>query len=883
MFIALPCPGAHATAAARPLVRPQPSVVQEQTTARSVAEHKAELEALLASYLSGGDPSEFEGKYIAVLFADPAEEFEGIEIGSRVELLKGALLSLMEERDLEYAHYLLEASVSELLHTIRDPERALALAEPFAEDWLETFFEATGSSFVWIDCVTAHRLEGELTQAESLSVRLEALIESRLQGAFGSEPARDAILTSGIFAALADHQVQLSLGLPDFSRDRIRLAQSRLSELGTSVSSIDKAIFAANIAEEFCNLWVLAERHDRRSRVASEAIEALYSAGLLIDGGGLNLEALEESAYVGLLETVLVQLEMHQSSGWLLANAGLGRDIDQDLYRFHMEELERIATQPGLSSDSLLRTLNRLARERLRTGDLAGARQAADSASSILEGSEDGSLVTLVARLAVLTLESSLLEKRGATPDKRGALLNELLDRLEQTLEAWSDSELREGGLGFLDFADRREAVSTALEATAALRGEEAAFDLLMLIQSKSSLDRAQGHTAPTLADAGRALCSNGSGVLSFIAGLEELTVMVLDSSGASFIRVPWGAQELKDVDALSSGLTLPGQPGRLAGPAKRLGQRLFGGEIGRAISGWDHAYVIGRDLLRELPLGMVDWKGEPLGLQLPLTYLPSIPTGVALAGKWRKSGLRTPQFLLGELDGRPVGLSDSTLSPSQARALRRSVPKGADGERVRTASLEQLGSGLLEDAGFATVFAHGLLDLQRARPSGMWLGPSATDVLWCQDVAQLSVAQVMVLSACGAARTNSRLGDGGVGSLGGAMLEAGALTVVLAGAEVPRDATVLLTAELQERLSAGEAPAYALLGAKQAVAARPEFRDPYHWANFHAMGVGHRAMPVWELERGIPKALLWITAALIASVALFWLRRRADAGGTAN
>lgn len=837
----------------------------------------------MASYRSGGDASEFEGKYIGVLFADPPEEYEGIEIESRVELLKGVLLSLMEEQDLEYAHYLLEASVSELLYSFGDAERALALAEPFAENWLGPLFEATGSSFVWIDCVNAHRLEGELTQAESLSARLEAAIESRLQSEIASESMRDAVLTSGLFAALADHQVQLSLGLPDFSRDRIRLAQSRLSELGDSVSSIDKAIFAANIAEELCNLWVLAERHDRRARVAGEAIEALGSAGLLTDSGGLDLAALQESAYAGLLEAVFVRLEMHRSNGWLLANVGLGKDLDEDRYRFHMEELERISIQPGLSSDSLLRTLNRLARERLRAGDFEGARQAADSARSILEGSEDGSLVTLVARLAVLTLESSILEERGASREERGALLDELLEGLGQTLEAWSDSELREGGLGFMDFAVRREAVSAALEATAALRGEKAAFDLLMLIQSKSSLDRARGHAAPTLDDTREALCSDGSGVLSFVAGLDELTVMVLDSKGASFVRVPWGAQELEDVDALSGGLTQPGQPGRLADPAERLGRRLFGGELGRAISEWEHVYVVGRDLLRELPLGMVDWEGEPLGLQLPLTYLPSIPTGVALADAWRESGLGTPQLLLGELDGRSVGLSDSTLSPSQARALGRSVPAGADGTRVRAASLEQLESSLLTDAGFATVFAHGLLDLKRARPSGIWLGPGEADVLWCQDVAQLSVAQVMILSACGAARTNSRLGDGGVGSLGGAMLEAGALTVVLAGAEVPRDATVLLTTELQERLSAGEPPAYALLAAKRAVAARPEFRDPYHWANFHAIGIGHRSMPVWELDRGVLSVLPWIAAALIAFVVFFWFRRRADAGDSAK
>lgn len=793
-------------------------------------------------------------------------------------MLQKSLEQLLEASELGYSNYLIEASVSELLYSFGDGEAALTFAEPFLENWLEPLVGATASAYAWIDCLSALRLGGELARAEALAIELDRILEGLLAAESESGERRDALLTAGIFVALADHQVQMALGLPDFSRDRLRVAQDRLDGLSESFNAVDRAIFAANIKEEECNLWALADRHERRARVAREAFAILSEEALGSDAEIRANVALADSPYSGLLEAIRVRLTMHQAVGDLvnaISAEGGGFDASVDAA---LAEMRQLTERPDLGVSSALRIWARIGREELRLGRLDAAKAASDKAAELLNSEAGEAAASPIAQLGVETLRARIGASLGAPRDERLEQLADLRSGLGTILEEWDQSDLREGGLGFLDFALRREVVVAAVGLTAELEGAEAAIQLLMEVQRRGSLDRTLGLETPSLADIRSALCTEGCGVLCFVPGLDDLLILAVDARETRVSSRPLSRSDWARVKRLREGLARPGLGPAPNADAVALGELLLGEPVSELVRSWNAVHVVGKDLLREVPFEVLNLDGEYFGLRMPISYLPSLPVGVALAERWNESGWAPPELIYGELDGRPVGLSDASLSDKQRRALEASLPNSAEIRPIATDTVSRIRDGGLSGLSFATVFAHGKLDLRRARPSGLWLGPGPEQILWCDDVSGIATAQVMILSACGAARTNARLGDGGVGSLGGALIEAGSLSVVLAGAEVPRDATVQLTAELQGKISGGEPVATALLAARRAVADQAEFEDPYHWANFLVFGVGHRALDQMPARTDLTPALIVLCGALL--LALLWVlakrRRRA-------
>lgn len=839
-------------------------------------DHEAELLGHIDALVTAGDSAAFQDKYISILFADPAGAYDGTRLDARLGVLQRSLAHLLEASELNYSNFLIEASVSELIYSFGDAQAAIAFAEPFIEGWLEPLIGVTGSAYAWIDCLGALRLEGELGRAEALAIELEGILEGLLEAETEPSERRDALLTAGIFVALADHQVQMALGLPDFSRDRLRTAQDRLDGLSGAFEPVDRAIFAANIKEEECNLWALADRHERRARVAREAFEILSESSLGSDAEIAANAALAESPYAGLLEAIRVRLSMHLAVGDLVnAISGEEGEIDSSVDAA-LSEMRQLTERPDLGVSSALRIWARIGREELRLGRLGAAKLASDRAAELLASEAGESGASPIAQLGVETLRARIGQAAGASRDERSEQLAGLKSGLWSILEEWDQSDLREGGLGFLDFALRREVVVASVGFTAELEGQAPAIELLMEVQKRGSLDRTLGLEAPSLEAIRSTLCTADSGVLCFVPGLDDLLIVALDASELRVLRRPLSRFDLARIKRLREGLARPGLGSKPDADAVELGKLLLGGEVSELLRNWSAVHIVGKDLLREVPFEVLDWGGEYFGLQMAISYLPSLPVGVALAERWSEAGWAPPELIFGELDGRTVGLSDARLSAEQRRALEASLPRAARVRPIAADTVSRVRSGGLAGVGFATVFAHGKLDLRRARPSGLWLGPAPEQILWCADVSHIDTAQVMILSACGAARTNARLGDGGVGSLGGALMEAGSLSVVLAGAEVPRDATVLLTAELQGRISEGEPIATALLEARRAVAHRGAFEDPYHWANFQVLGVGNRALASMADPAGrITPALVVGGLALAAGLALLARRRR--------
>jgi CHAT domain-containing protein len=136
----------------------------------------------------------------------------------------------------------------------------------------------------------------------------------------------------------------------------------------------------------------------------------------------------------------------------------------------------------------------------------------------------------------------------------------------------------------------------------------------------------------------------------------------------------------------------------------------------------------------------------------------------------------------------------------------------------------------------------HGLYDPMRSRPAALLLSPGRADdgrLFGDAIEAELPAPELVILSACGAARGPARLGDDGVTSLGGAFLSAGARCVILSRYDLELEATLLLTRHLFARLDGGDSPAEALRAARAELSADPRFAHPFFHAGVQAVGLG--------------------------------------------
>lgn len=813
----------------------------------------AEREAFLAKIRRTVEqpyPSEDLDREVAqtfawVLLGDAGAEFwGGREV--QIDLLEKALRDLAAGGRVDLADMLIGYS---LLSRIEDdPDLPLDLAWAVAPDLLPSCVRNSRSAYAWVELASGLTARGQLSDAESVTQSAIEALTSCL-GDLGAEERLDAALRDQLFESLclmhsAAFQVQLALGLPDLARQELGRAREAHAALSEEYWPDERAALEADMASDECNLWVLADRHGRRRSSATKGLAALRDEGLVDDAGRVVEERAGQLQFEPKLRAAALRLRWHAALGELLEEREQGRELSPERREWFEGELTSLAKASGWVPEDRLRIYDRLAFEAALRGDVERAREILNAASEQLRASEIEGEFT-VTQIGLAALESRILRAEEASREARLEQLERLTAGTESMLQGWDQSELRPGGLGFLDFQARRELLIATLLETEELVGAEAAFELYFEAKRRGSLERRLGLSAPSVAEVRAALCGANGGVLMLLRGQSELLIGVLDASTAKFEALPFDDADGAKVNALRQSLLAPDPARERSLPeAVELSRLLQLDGVAQRLREWNHVYVIGREFVRELPLGALELDGDPLGLTKPVAYLPSAALGVALANQWSAADLGAPQFWLGELDGSSVGLSDASLEAEALADLRGSLPEDARWVPFAGDSVRALIEADLGEASFATLFAHGRLDLGRTRPAGLWIGPAANDTLWAKQAAALRAAQVMILSACGAARTNTRIGDGGIGSLGGAMLEAGARSVVLASADVPRDGTVELTRHLQAHLAAGAPVAEALMLAKRELADSPQFADPYQFANFHVLGIGHLPSP---------------------------------------
>lgn len=496
------------------------------------------------------------------------------------------------------------------------------------------------------------------------------------------------------------------------------------------------------------------------------------------------------------------------------------------------------------------------------------------------DGGADASSALAVEERAFLAASRARLALARGAPEPELRNHDEALHSVYGSLlAAWASAPESPSGLGILLNSTRRLLFDQLIAIDLRLDGRDAglsrAFEDVTRWEVQGTLAQRIGAPPPTLALVRRELLAAGEGLLLYFPGDDITHLFVIDGSSARHRSLASKYLLAGQVLALQRALSRP--PGavtpeereralaEVSSVAAELGEQLLPADVRRAIRDWSAVTIVGADLLGGVPFELLPCDGVALGIAKPVTHLATCALGLGLARRAKQVRVRmdgaeeilvvTSPLAVANRASVPANASTpvSASAPSKARPLvlgaedledllaplgerRVRVLRQAEADRTHVAAALERRPYMLH---FLT---HGTYDPMRPRPAALVLSPGAADDgrLFGEEIeAELVAPELVILSACGAARGSARLGDDGVTSLGGAFLSAGARCVILSRYDLELDATLLLTRSLFARLHAGDSPAEALRAARAELSTDPRFAHPFFHAGVQAVGLG--------------------------------------------
>ncbi len=460
-----------------------------------------------------------------------------------------------------------------------------------------------------------------------------------------------------------------------------------------------------------------------------------------------------------------------------------------------------------------------------------------------------------VDRIEAMALSAHLALARGSDHAALASFQRELAKEQDELFAQWRAMPLREGGTGMLAFADRREALNTLLELDRRTLGDgafTAAYGHLEAQLALGTMSRRLGAASPTLAATRRELVPDHGGLLLFSIGRSGGHLLAIDAATELHESFAFDAGLLADFEMLIVATDQqPTDADRSIAELRRAGERLSARMLSPALTAklatWQQVVLVGSDrcatVFHALPWG-TSW--------LALTHALRTSPSLALLAQARSRAARRPAAT-SAIDLAVVG--DPTLDAAQ-QAQWRLEPIGFTADQRRrllqpfaatrtTARWDQAATAAaLRDPAVAGarvlfVLCHGVRDYQRERWAGILL---ATDgdgrPLFAEDIEGTACPTIVVLGVCGATNGPMRLGDDGVGHLGGAFYAAGADSILSSKGALPIGATHELVTAFGSELGHGRSTALALLLARRTVAADPARRHPHYFASLQLSGL---------------------------------------------
>jgi hypothetical protein len=540
--------------------------------------------------------------------------------------------------------------------------------------------------------------------------------------------------------------------------------------------------------------------------------------------------------------------------------------------------LAEILEQPGLSNADRLEAHLAQARLALASDDHETAREPLEAAEKLARGA--GTEMDRGNRS--LPFVTALCARRartaaGAVPED-AALRTELEQAFEDLLMQWSKVPQRPGGVGLMRFENKRAVLSELLTWTLGNEPEpdepkiDRCLRLIARAQAYGSLSTRLGASEVGLAELRSEVLGARDGLLVLVPDSDRTHAFLVGRGFAihRFLSVSHSAL-VDDADKLSNSVSDLDAAQRNStdwkSSAGRLASNLFPAELRAKLEGLDGLAVVGADLIGDPALEALPLPdGGTLGTRWALSSLPSLPVGVALARRVAQHAAPADLDLwLLAANGPSTKPKLPPIPFDEAARERLLAPFGdtrrmvIEGSSATRAKLADTGFGHAVVGCFVT---HGLQEPGRDRSAGLQLAPDAEvegdgGELWCDEIdspaARGGCPRLVVLATCSAARGARRMGDDGLGHLGGAFLARGAQAVVLARHEVELAATLRLLEVLNERLAAGDTVQEALRRARVALRDDPRTAHPFYSGAFHLVGLGQRAVlgaPPLEAER---------------------------------
>jgi tetratricopeptide (TPR) repeat protein len=466
----------------------------------------------------------------------------------------------------------------------------------------------------------------------------------------------------------------------------------------------------------------------------------------------------------------------------------------------------------------------------------------------------------------------------------------ELLALGARLLQEWRGFGAPPGGLGFLRDLRERTFLVESLALIAERNGAAAAFTWLSEVHSLSTLSRDLEGNAGTVEEVAERLVPRGGLLLCLVYGRSRLlSLLVTDDGQVELVESHAGRNLIQDAREYQRLVSRPpsaadgeGRARDLENQGRDLAERLFPERVRARLARVDELVLVGGDMFAGLAFeGLPVLSARPLGVDLDLWRLPSVPVGLGIA--------RRPAWVAGALD---LLLVTNALPSAAARDLNgdvRSVDLSAGQvrelcEAFPPARREVLLGVAATDAGLERelarrpaivhLFTHGLTDSRRAIAAGLLLSEDdgSDGLLFADGIQALGWPPLVLLSACGAARGPETIGDAAAADLRGAFVRGGARCLVVSNANLNRTATQERMARVTTELARGASVAGALRAAR--AEAFDAGQDPYYFALLQAFGPpgGPWTEPV---KQGNPWPWPWVLPLVGVAAVGWWSTRK--------
>ncbi len=475
------------------------------------------------------------------------------------------------------------------------------------------------------------------------------------------------------------------------------------------------------------------------------------------------------------------------------------------------------------------------------------------------------------------SIESRLALRRGEPTEVLEALLENARSSFGDLLSEWSKTPLLPGGIGFLSHGRRRGILSQLIQLELRVhgpeQGAERAFSALLRTHELGSHARRTNAAPANLAAIRAELLTPGESLLVYFPAPDLSHLFVLDADELTHYALPKSVDLREAQTRLLRALSAPpkheadgsinaGDQRRWIAAAKNFADLVLPAEL---VNDWKRDQpltVIGFDLRAWFPFECLPLpSGELLGEAFIVAHLPSLPFGLELS---RRASEQTEER---ELDLCLVAAPEhsalaqkhwpSLVPLPNDRELFAELSNPYENKRSRVLSGKRATTSELASLPRTAVlqfFCHGVYDPLRLMPAGLVLATtqSGSDgVLWVEEAEQYSRAELVILTACGAARGPQLRGDEFTNHLGGAFLRAGASSVLQAHTDLHTESTLRFSEFLHDQLAQpGATPAEAARSARTGLRELPRYAHPYYWSPLQSVGLGHRVLFSGERDR---------------------------------